>query len=292
MTAQIHWTDAALKAGGCGVSVHAPGYTIASEWFRSVRDFDLWVMLDGTAEIRIDESDWLPLGPGSCLWLTPTREYEFRVTGDKKLAMTYVHFDFYTPDDQRILPANVEVEPTLCHTSDPRFFETGLRRIMLLSYLMREEGGERAGLVERQMSHLLRALLYEYALHCREGDPLSGGLKARHQGVVARAVSWIHEHPEANHTMEELAARFGYNARYFCRIFIAHTGRTPRQMMIQAKIAQARQLLATSAMNVGEIAESLGYTNIYYFSRQFSKETGQSPTEYRVLGQKVQKRQM
>ena len=46
------------------------------------------------------------------------------------------------------------------------------------------------------------------------------------------------------------------------------------------KINTAKELIRTSHMNFTQIAEHLGYTSIHYFSRQFKKITGMTPSEY------------
>lgn len=46
------------------------------------------------------------------------------------------------------------------------------------------------------------------------------------------------------------------------------------------KIEEAKFLIRTNKMNFTEISNYLGYTSIHYFSRQFKKNTGMSPSEY------------
>ena len=46
------------------------------------------------------------------------------------------------------------------------------------------------------------------------------------------------------------------------------------------KIEAAKELIRTEQMNFTQISEKLGYTSIHYFSRQFKKVTGMTPSEY------------
>lgn len=39
-------------------------------------------------------------------------------------------------------------------------------------------------------------------------------------------------------------------------------------------------LLSNSAMNISQIAEYLGYSSVYYFSRLFKRRCGVSPISY------------
>lgn len=46
------------------------------------------------------------------------------------------------------------------------------------------------------------------------------------------------------------------------------------------KIDMAKQLIRNNNMNFTQVSECLGYTSIHYFSRQFKKITGMTPSEY------------
>ena len=46
------------------------------------------------------------------------------------------------------------------------------------------------------------------------------------------------------------------------------------------KISAAKELIRSNEMNFTQIADYLGYTSIHYFSRQFKKLTGMTPSEY------------
>lgn len=52
------------------------------------------------------------------------------------------------------------------------------------------------------------------------------------------------------------------------------------EYFIHLKINAAKQLIRSRQMNFTQIADHLGYTSVHYFSRQFKKETGMTPSEY------------
>ena len=47
------------------------------------------------------------------------------------------------------------------------------------------------------------------------------------------------------------------------------------------RIDKAKSLLASELFNITEVAEKLGYCDIYYFSKEFKKYAGVSPLKYR-----------
>ncbi|MCB0166075.1 MAG: helix-turn-helix transcriptional regulator, partial [Anaerolineae bacterium] len=66
------------------------------------------------------------------------------------------------------------------------------------------------------------------------------------------------------------------------RVFKKKTGYAPIDYFIRLKIQKACELLETTDQQVSEIGHSLGYPDIYYFSRLFKKVVGLSPRQYRA----------
>lgn len=64
------------------------------------------------------------------------------------------------------------------------------------------------------------------------------------------------------------------------KLFREHTNCGIIDYFSNMKISMAKQLIRDKQMNFTQIADSLGYTSIHYFSRQFKKVTGMTPSEY------------
>lgn len=80
---------------------------------------------------------------------------------------------------------------------------------------------------------------------------------------------------------DELAAEAGMSPRTFRRRFTATTGASPRDYAIACRIGHARQMLGGTELPIKSIAEQLGYRDVFFFSRQFTRFTGISPAAYR-----------
>jgi AraC-like DNA-binding protein len=99
--------------------------------------------------------------------------------------------------------------------------------------------------------------------------------------AVGEALRVFREHPASVESIDGFARRIGISRSHFDREFTAQVGQPPRQFLINCKIIEARRYLESSSLRVGEIAEALGYKDIYFFSRQFKQLVGQSPANYR-----------
>jgi AraC-like DNA-binding protein len=79
----------------------------------------------------------------------------------------------------------------------------------------------------------------------------------------------------------EVCAAVGYSPSHLSRLISAHLGHPFQDHIRTLRVNAAKQLLESSEMAVGEIARSLGYADVSYFSHAFSRATGMSPRSYR-----------
>lgn len=76
---------------------------------------------------------------------------------------------------------------------------------------------------------------------------------------------------------EQLQRRFAY----LSDMFSATEGLSLEHFIIRQRVEAAQCLLREGTLPVGRVARKLGYSNLGHLSRQFQRETGTSPTEYR-----------
>ena len=81
-------------------------------------------------------------------------------------------------------------------------------------------------------------------------------------------------------SLEQLSNVFGYTYSYISREFKKIHGLTPKSYVIQKKMEYACKMLENGA-KLDEIAETLGYTSSFNFSRAFKSWVGVTPSRYR-----------
>ncbi|MBQ8836608.1 MAG: helix-turn-helix transcriptional regulator [Clostridia bacterium] len=67
---------------------------------------------------------------------------------------------------------------------------------------------------------------------------------------------------------------------YFRKLFTKRYGVSPMKYISNIKIETAKNMLLSNNLTVSEIAEAVGFSSVYSFSRTFKKQTGLSPTEF------------
>ena len=83
-----------------------------------------------------------------------------------------------------------------------------------------------------------------------------------------------------NINLDDLSFKLGFSKSYLKSQFKKKTGYSIIQYFIDMKIEKAKKLLSQGKYSVSEIADILGFSSVYYFSRQFKLNTDMSPTEY------------
>ena len=68
---------------------------------------------------------------------------------------------------------------------------------------------------------------------------------------------------------------------HFIRLFRKEVGCTPARFAIERKMMQAMLMLASEPIMIKEVAYTLGYDNLSYFTRLFRRHTGMTPRLYR-----------
>ena len=80
--------------------------------------------------------------------------------------------------------------------------------------------------------------------------------------------------------IKEFSEACGVSESYFKRLFKEQFGVPPKKYVVQLRINHACELLRTERYSVTQIATICGFSDIYFFSRQFKEYMGVSPTVF------------
>ena len=105
--------------------------------------------------------------------------------------------------------------------------------------------------------------------------------------LLPRILEFLEQDFERKLTIADLEKYTGISKRTLIRMVRKQTGMTPIQYRIARKMERAVYFLQVPDMTIKEIAYRLGYCNPFYFSEEFHRIMGRSPTSYRSFQKKL-----
>ncbi len=101
--------------------------------------------------------------------------------------------------------------------------------------------------------------------------------------VVSAIIGYMNDNITQKITLKDISKNIGYSIPHFSRIFKKNMECSVIEYLIRLKILKAKELISTGDMLIKDISEYLAFDSIQYFSYQFKKLTGVSPSQYKTL---------
>jgi AraC-like DNA-binding protein len=99
--------------------------------------------------------------------------------------------------------------------------------------------------------------------------------------AIELAIARIQNESARELDMKVLAQELGVSYSWFRSTFVAHTGLSPHQYLMEFRIVCARNLLTGTELSVKEIAKQTGFEDEHYFSRLFRQKLNLAPSQWR-----------
>lgn len=95
------------------------------------------------------------------------------------------------------------------------------------------------------------------------------------------ALTYLSEHyNDPDISVSSVARSLGVSDGHLSHVFKKETSYTLSAYLTNYRMHKATELLRDCRVKVYEVAESVGYRDITYFSSAFKKSVGMSPSEY------------
>ena len=105
----------------------------------------------------------------------------------------------------------------------------------------------------------------------------------RSESAVERAKKYIDENYRKDISLEDVSQKVDISSYYFSKIFKEETGENFIEYLTKLRMEEAKRLLEDTDMSIKEVCSDVGYSDPNYFSRNFKKYAGVTPTEAREL---------
>ncbi len=151
------------------------------------------------------------------------------------------------------------------------------RMLGTIATIEQELKADQPGAQEVIRHHLALLLLAIWRL----ADPVNEQPQPSPRAIVRGFVHLVELHIRDHWTIPDYANALGVTADRLNTAIRRATGRTPQELIHARLITEATMLLDGSALQIAEIAETLGFKDAAYFSRFFKRIAGLSPRAHR-----------
>ena len=107
--------------------------------------------------------------------------------------------------------------------------------------------------------------------------------KPEPKDIIQDLTEYLDTNYQERYDRKELSTRFNLNEDYMGQIFKKVTGTNISNYLNTRRIDAAKELLIDTDAKIIDIAYHVGFDNLTHFHRQFKKQTGLTPNEYRTL---------
>lgn len=130
-------------------------------------------------------------------------------------------------------------------------------------------------LLDIMFSFLMRRIVESKSV-----EPKTWGY-AMQDAKIKKAIELLHTDCAKHWSLEELAGAVGLSRAGFAQKFKKTLGDTPLSYLATLRIQKAMELLASNDDNIETVANAVGYSDAFSFSKVFKKKTGVPPRDFR-----------
>ncbi|WP_248930824.1 helix-turn-helix transcriptional regulator [Paenibacillus hamazuiensis] len=227
-------------------------------------------VLTGKGRFRCLGHDY-DLGPGSSFTIFPGELVSYVSDGDDPWSYRWIGFKGSGADELLHSIGISQHKPVTQAAYN--------RKISAL--FLRIEQSLREGLVscDLQAGGYMRLILAGLTEHQMTAEPPKEETSVIRQ-QVEQAVRWLTLQYHQPISIENMAQSLGYHRTHLSKMFKQFTGMSPMSFLLKIRMERAK-LLLLEPLTIEQVASSVGFSDALYFSKQFKKWYGRSPSEYR-----------
>lgn len=265
-------------------SVHYFEYAANFSFAGETHDFWELVCVDkGNVDISMDERNFT-LRKGEIAFHQPNEFHSVRTLADSTPNLVVISFSCHSPAmdffRKKVLQTNEHERSLLADMllEARRLFSTPLND----PYTRRLEmqPSVPAGSAQLFRLYLEQLLLMLLRRHTEAITRYTLPVNSDAVDIFDRVFEYMEVNLNTRLTVEQICRDNMIGRNTLQKIFQKKTGQGIIEYFSTLKIEEAKRLIRTGRYNFTMLSELLGYNSIHYFSRQFKKLTGMTPTEY------------
>ena len=248
---------------------HIDFYECPENWFfrrPEMSDYDLLLFKQGGGIWKGPAGEAASTA-NSCIMLEKGCGYTGKRLSGEQQRYFFIHYD-YLDNNGKIIVPDRDIIPAFSSKPDDfnLLYELASRCMMAF---------RRPGAMDEAEAWLKTILV-----SLIEQKRLMKGALSENAIRINELCLYVKEHINRKWKLEDMAARVNLSPGHFAVIFKRCMNQSPGDWVINCRVNRAKTLLRYSPKTVSEIADKLGYCDIFAFSKQFKQITGMTPKQY------------
>ena len=232
-----------------------PSYNVGP---RRIECYSLHFIHEGSVQVEYEGGQAI-LQQGDLFCLFPDRTYHYAMLpSEANLQMSWLALDGERAESLLALAGLTPERPYRKKLITPRVKETADR---LIQTLVATERWHPAAALELQ--GLVCSLFAELVANSDSAN------QTEPAGWIEECVEYMELHATEGITVQQVADFAGVHRSYFTNVFTSQIGMPPMKYLQKIRMDKAMRLLQETNATITEIALSLGYPNLYTFTRAF-----------------------
>ncbi len=262
---------------------HKDNLSVEIDLYYKADYFGVIVVLEGECDydIGIDKTAY-HLSKGDMLFCIPSEIFKINyISDDYKAKQIFFSLDFisvagYNYKSNDILKSLSNNPSNVIQQKEALF-----RRLSFhIAELQRLNKPETSHYYFAEMIwHHFSLLIYEINNYFKELDITPNS--SREEELTTAFFSLVRSHFKEHHDVQFYADQLFVTRKYLSRIIKKTMTQTPRDIINQVLLIEAKLLLRNAAITINEVTGILNFSNQAVFSKFFKKHAGKSPSEYK-----------
>lgn len=238
----------------------------------------LFVFAEGRVESRIDTDERRIDGP-AMVWMPALISHAFSYqVGMQGWVITLASADAARLAAQMEMIAPWIDRPQVVASTQSRSFQRDAQDLAQKAERELHHPGAGQNAALESLFRLLLVNLHR-ALQAERADSLTRS--DRRQALVTRFRAALDQHLDSTRSVADFAAMLAVTPTHLSRTVKALTGRTAGELIAERLLLEAKRRLVFTDASVGEIGYILRFSSASYFTRFFTKLTGETPRAFR-----------
>ena len=259
-----------------------------------------WRLLKGTCYLKVNGEAAIKMKEGEIFFIPHGASHQISGNPQNKCIPAAQYgkalrngTPLFTGSDEEtvLMGGHFEIDPSFKHpfiNSLPKLMHITMMQSELYFWLNNvaafindEISSEQAGskVILARLADIIFILIVRAYLN--QGNIEQGFLMALKDERINSSLKSMHESPEKDWTLEQLATKAGMSRSLYSKEFKRSVGETPLGYLTNWRIIKSKEFLSATKENISEVAAKVGYQSEAAFNRLFKTKVGVTPAMYR-----------